>query len=147
MKKRIAILLTAILAAAALLTTVVPQTLAEEAGPDLTIAAGEAETQIVWDELTLVPVRGTTINGKGEEKVIDAEGVALGRLLDMNGIEVPEKITAVARDAYQAEVSADELAEEGRVFLIKAEDGLRLIVFGDANSKRIVRDVVRVVVE
>ena len=147
MKKRIVMLLTAMLAAAALLTAVVPQVLAEEAGPELTIAAGDAETQIVWDELTLVPVRGTTINGKGEEKAIDAQGVALRSLLDMNGIEAQEKITAVARDEYQAEVSADELAEEGKVFLIKAEDGLRLIVFGDADSKRIVRDVVRVVVE
>ena len=147
MKKRIAILLTAILAAAALLTAVVPQVLAEEAGPDLTIAAGEAETRIVWDALTLVPVKGTILNGKGEEKVIDAEGIALWSLLDMNGIEVPEKITAVARDEYRAEVSADELAEEGRVCLIKAEDGLRLIVFGDADSKRIVKDVVRVVLE
>lgn len=147
MKKRIATLLTAILAVTALFNVMIPGTLAEEAGLCLTIMAGKDETKIVWDELTLVPVRGETINGRGEVKEIDAEGVALRDVLDMTGIEAPEKITVVARDMYQAEVSVDELNEEGKVYLIRSEDELRLIVFGDKDSKRTVRDVVRVVLE
>jgi len=147
MNKRIVKLLAAMLAVAAVFAAMVPAILAEEAGPFLTIVAGEGETKIAWDELTLVPVQGTTINGRGEEKAIDAEGVALQSLMDLAGIEALERITVVAGDAYQAEVSADELAEEGKVFLIRSEDGLRLIVFGDEDSRRIVRDVVQVIVE
>lgn len=147
MNKRIVKLLTAMLAVAAVLAAMAPAILAEEAGPFLTIVAGEGETKIAWDELTLVPVQGTTINGRGEEKAIDAEGVALQSLMDLAGIEALERITVVAGDAYQAEVSADELAEAGKVFLIRSEDGLRLIVFGDEDSRRIVRDVVQVIVE
>ncbi len=147
MNKRIVKLLAAMLAVAAVFAAMVPGILAEEAGPFLTIVAGEGETKIAWDELTLVPVQGTTINGRGEEKAIDAEGVALQSLMDLAGIEALERITVVAGDAYQAEVSADELAEEGKVFLIRSEDGLRLIVFGDEDSRRIVRDVVQVIVE
>ena len=147
MNKRIVKLLAAMLAVTAVFAAMVPGILAEEAGPFLTIVAGEGETKIAWDELTLVPVQGTTINGRGEEKAIDAEGVALQSLMDLAGIEALERITVVAGDAYQAEVSADELAEEGKVFLIRSEDGLRLIVFGDEDSRRIVRDVVQVIVE
>ena len=147
MNKRIVKLLAAMLAVAAVFAAMVPGILAEEAGPFLTIVAGEGETKIAWDELTLVPVQGTTINGRGEEKAIDAEGVALQSLMDLAGIEALERITVVAGDAYQAEVSADELAEAGKVFLIRSEDGLRLIVFGDEDSRRIVRDVVQVIVE
>ena len=147
MNKRIVKLLAAMLAVAAVFAAMAPGILAEEAGPFLTIVAGEGETKIAWDELTLVPVQGTTINGRGEEKAIDAEGVALQSLMDLAGIEALERITVVAGDAYQAEVSADELAEEGKVFLIRSEDGLRLIVFGDEDSRRIVRDVVQVIVE
>ena len=147
MNKRIVKLLAAMLAVAAVFAAMVPCILAEEAGPFLTIVAGEGETKIAWDELTLVPVQGTTINGRGEEKAIDAEGVALQSLMDLAGIEALERITVVAGDAYQAEVSADELAEEVKVFLIRSEDGLRLIVFGDEDSRRIVRDVVQVIVE
>ena len=128
MNKRIVKLLTAILAVTAVFAAMAPGILAEEAGPFLTIVAGEGETKIAWDELTLVPVQGTTINGRGEEKAIDAEGVALQSLMDLAG-------------------SADELSEEGKVFLIRSEDGLRLIVFGDEDSRRIVRDVVQVIVE
>ena len=147
MNKRIVKLLTAMLAVTVVFAAMVPGILAEEAGPFLTIVAGEGETKIAWDELTLVPVQGTTINGRGEEKAIDAEGVALQSLMDLAGIEALERITVVAGDAYQAEVSAEELAEEGKVFLIRSEDGLRLIVFGDEDSRRIVRDVVQVIVE
>ena len=147
MNKRIVKLLAAMLAVAAVFAAMAPGILGEEAGPFLTIVAGEGETKIAWDELTLVPVQGTTINGRGEEKAIDAEGVALQSLMDLAGIEALERITVVAGDAYQAEVSADELAEEGKVFLIRSEDGLRLIVFGDEDSRRIVRDVVQVIVE
>ena len=47
-----------------------------------------------------------------------------------------------ADDAYNAVVTAEEIAEPDRVYLIQQDEGgLRLIVFGDSNSKRSVSNV------
>ena len=46
------------------------------------------------------------------------------------------------------EVSKEEVDEDGKVYLLKEDDGsLRLVVFGDENSKRSVSNVVKMVVE
>ena len=50
----------------------------------------------------------------------------------------------VSDDSYSAEVHADEA--ENAHFLLE-EGTLRLIVFGDSNSKRSVSDVKQIIVE
>ena len=62
-------------------------------------------------------------------------------------------VRAVSSDEYAAELLAQEVADDGIAFLIRdSSDGgkeagglsIRLVVFGDSNSKRQVKDVVRI---
>lgn len=83
-------------------------------------------------------VTGTIVNGKGEERSIDARGIALGEL----ATGAYSTVTVTADDEYSAQVTA---AEEENAFLILNDDGsVQLIVFGDTNSKRAVRNVARI---
>ena len=94
------------------------------------------------ERLTFASVHGTTVNGKGEERVIDAQGVLLSEVLREAGISDFSEVTVTADDAYNAVVTAEEIAKPDRVYLIRQDEGgLRLIVFGDSNSKRSVSDV------
>ena len=80
-------------------------------------------------------VKGTIVNGKGEEKIIDAKGIALKDLAkgEFN------RATVIASDEYSAVVNA---AEADNAYLILSDDGsVQLVVFGDTNSKRAVRNV------
>ena len=68
-------------------------------------------------------------------------------LLSQTGITDYQKVLVVADDAYSAEVTAEEIAAPGQVYLMRQEDGIRLVVFGDSNSKRNVTNVVRLEVK
>ena len=95
-------------------------------------------TCIDLDRLTTAEVSGAIVNGKGEEKTVSGQGVALFSLASGDA----QAATVFADDAYSAAVAVEE-AE--RAFLIVSEDGsLRLVVFGDANAKRDVKHVVKV---
>ena len=50
-------------------------------------------------------------------------------------------------DSYSAQLTKEEIEEENRVYLLMDEDSLRLVVFGDKNSKRSVSNVVQIEVE
>lgn len=54
-----------------------------------------------------------------------------------------------AADEFSAVLTAQEVTEEGRVYLLReeGEERPRLIVFGDADSKRRVKDVARIEAE
>lgn len=94
------------------------------------------------EQLSLSDVTGTVVNGKGEEKQIDARGLPLSSVTGTEGFQM---VTVTAMDAYSAIVSLDELEN---AYLILTDDGtLRLIVFGDNNSKRDVKDVERIEIE
>lgn len=98
-----------------------------------------------FDTLTLQAITGTIVNGKGEEKVIEATGIELSMLLQALHID-PTSINSVAvtaDDAYSVSLTAEEIAESGKAFLAKDGDEFNLIVFGESNSKRSVRDVVK----
>ena len=111
------------------------------------IKAGDRTLSVSEKDLSFVPVEGTTVNGKGEEKSISGEGVALADVLEKAGVQVPRSVRVVADDEYAAEISAEELAEDGRVWLLRTDEGYRLIVFGDKNSKRDVKNVARIEVQ
>lgn len=87
--------------------------------------------------LDLEQVTGTIVNGKGEEKQIDARGINIAKLSDGDY----ESITITASDEYSAVVNADET---DNAYLILDDENPGLVVFGDSNSKRCVRDVVRI---
>lgn len=108
----------------------------------LRIENGGQVMELPLERLTFVPVHGTTVNGKGEERTVDAQGVLLSEVLRETGIEEFSEVTVTADDAYNAVVTAEEIAAPDRVYLIQQDEGgLRLIVFGDSNSKRSVSDV------
>ena len=120
-----------------------------EAG-GLTVRFGGTETVLKADSLTKSEIRGETVNGKGETSAIDAQGVALSEVLKAAGADpaAVERIEVIASDEYRAEVTGDELREEGKVCLILQDGGgFQMIVFGDPNSKRNVRDLVAVEVQ
>ena len=98
--------------------------------------------ELPLERLDFNPVRGTVVNGKGEERTVDAQGVLLSEILREAGISEFSEVTVTANDAYSAVVTAEEIAEPDRVYLIQQDEGgLRLVVFGDSNSKRSVSDV------
>lgn len=109
----------------------------------LRIETGGRVIELPLERLKFSPVRGTVVNGKGEERAIDAQGVLLSEVLREAGISEFAEITVTADDAYNAMVTAEEIAASDRVYLIQQDEGgLRLVVFGDSNSKRSVSDVV-----
>lgn len=93
---------------------------------------------LMIDDLSLSSVKGTVVNGKGEEIAIDAQGIALSALCG------PDFSTAVvtASDEYRAEISASE--SQNAYLILRDDNSLQLIVFGDENLKRCVKNVVRI---
>lgn len=89
-------------------------------------------------DLDFSRVTGTIVNGKGEEKQIDSQGILLS---DVCGNDF-SKITATASDEYSAEILPED---SENAYIILTDDGsLRLIVFGDLNAKRDVKNLVRI---
>ena len=109
----------------------------------LRIENGGRVIELPLERLKFIPVRGTAVNGKGEERTVNGQGVLLSEVLREAGISEFTEVTVTADDAYNAVVTEEEIAEPDRVYLIKQDEGgLRLVVFGDSNSKRSVSDVV-----
>jgi len=111
------------------------------------IAANGKQTNIAISKINVSLVEGTVVNGKGEESTVSADGIRLEDLIKMADASVSEKVTVYADDEYSAEISKDEVAEEGKAFILIGEDSCSMLVFGDNNSKRNVRNLVRIVVE
>ncbi len=100
------------------------------------------------DTIHLDRVEGVLINGKGEEQPISARGTPLREILEEVGIEAKVMAKVIVSDEYSAAVSAVDIAAEDKVYIILGENGrLRMIVFGDPDSKRDVNDIERIEVE
>lgn len=111
---------------------------------DLLILQGSNESCVTIRPQQLVPVTGTLVNGKGDQIPVDSMGLALVDVLGLAGFEALSDVIVTARDEYSAEVTAEELAAPGKVYLTVETDGtFRLVVFGDCNSKRNVSDVIK----
>lgn len=103
---------------------------------------GGKAVELAVGDLELESVQGTVRNGKGEERPVDGQGILLDKLLRQAGVGEYSAVTVTADDEYSAGITAEEAAEPDRVYLLLEEDGsLRLIVFGDENSKRSVSNV------
>ena len=102
---------------------------------------------VEYKKLDLEQVTGTRVNGKGEEKKVEASGILLRKLLEEKNIEEYSQVTVVSDDSYSAKIAAEEIKEEEKAYLLLQEEELRLVVFGDENSKRSVSNVKQIVVE
>ena len=115
---------------------------------NLSVTVKGAETTLDISRFTYKQVTGTRMNGKGETIQIDAQGVALKDVLAMAKAADYETVTVYSDDSYNAVVTAEEVEDGTKAFLIVGDENeLRLVVFGDTNSKRSVSNVMRVVVE
>ena len=100
------------------------------------------------DSKDLIEVRGTVVNGKGEEKEVHEQGIAVSDVLRAAGIDLTaiSGVTVTADDEFSAELSADEVNEDGKAYLTDDGETMTLIVFGDSNSKRRIHNVVSLTV-
>ena len=121
--------------------------------PEGSLAVICEDKETIVDPFTApsVDVAGTVVNGKGQEKELSGKGVTLSDVLSLAGFGEGDysEVRVVSSDEYAAQISAQEITSGKTVFLIKdhADNGsetIRLIVFGDPNAKRQVKNVVRI---
>ncbi|WP_026666235.1 hypothetical protein [Butyrivibrio sp. FC2001] len=151
MKKRNLLIVVALLLITAVITVIyLPKRTAAQAGT-LIITYDGKNISVDPFNAPAVDVQGTTLNGKGEEKQISETGVTVLSVLGLADISAEDFTTAkvVASDEYSAEISATEISTDGVAYLVSAADDngatkIKLIVFGDSNSKRQIKDVVRI---
>ena len=105
------------------------------------------EKNFAIHELTYGEVEGIRINGKGEEIPVAGKGILLKDLLAEYEITDYRQVKVTAIDSYWATVSSKEIQENSKVYLFLEEESLRLLVFGDKDSKRSVSGVVQITVE
>lgn len=111
----------------------------------LLVKCGDKTEYVDLKSLDTVPVQGTIVNGKGEESEVDTQGVAVSDVLKQAGFkpENTQTVKLTADDEFSAELSGEEINEAGKAYLVNEDDGsMRLVVFGDSNAKRNVRNVV-----
>lgn len=114
----------------------------------LLISAQDKSVTVDISKFEYEQVTGIRVNGKGEEIEIDALGISLKDVLTQVKIQNYTKVVVISDDSYKAEILAEEIEVESKAFLIVEEEKtLRLVVFGDINSKRSVSNVVQIVVE
>lgn len=107
---------------------------------------GSAQTVKLCD-LNYEWVSGVRVNGKGESIPVEGEGISVKDLLETQRVVSCARVTVISDDTYTAELKAEEIAEDGKAYLLLDEAYLRLVVFGDQNSKRSVSRVVQIIVE
>ena len=150
MKKSTKIIMAAIAALIALTAVfAIIHSAARTEVPDgaLLVSCGGEKKYVDLASLDTVSVRGSVVNGKGEKSDVNTQGVPLADVIENAGFDPNGAVTVkvTADDEFSAELSGDELNEEGKAYLVGEDDGsMRLVVFGDSNAKRNVRNVVSV---
>ncbi len=148
MKKSKALMLIMLLFVLTGIAAIVHLTTREQvADGEIQLIYGDTTYSVAYKELKLEQVSGIRVNGKGEEKKVEAPGILLKEILDEKDIQEYSKVTVVSDDSYSAQMSAEEVAEETKVYLLLQEEQLRLVVFGDTNSKRSVSNVKQILAE
>ena len=148
MKTRKTIIFIGILATLTVIAAVLHLTTRENV-PEHSVKVTTSEKETMLDIMSLEydTVTGIRVNGKGEELPVEGKGISVAQLLEQMDIAEYTTVTVIADDSYSAEITKEEILEEDKVFLLLEEETLRLIVFGDTNSKRSVSNVVQIVVE
>lgn len=128
------------------------QTAAEVKG-GLTLEIDGKSATIPLIKLDQTAFEGETVNGKGDRSTHAYRGVELKNLLADQKMDVSavKAVVASSADQYTAELTGDEIREDGRVYVVVEMDGeklngidagtqgAQLVVFGDQNSRRNVR--------
>ncbi len=129
--------------------------LAQEKAGAVILRMGGKETAVPIRNLDREAFSGETVNGKGEHFTHSYRGIELSALLREAGAS-PDSVMAVkavAADQYSAEYTGDEVRKKGCIYLAVQTDGkmlegiepgtpgVQVIVFGDADSKRAVRNL------
>ena len=148
--KIIVIIIAVLLVLTAALTVIHLTTREQVPEGALAVHIGEKVVYIEFSKLRLEAVSGTVINGKGEEMEVSAQGVEVAQVLGAAGVDLKtvSRVSVTAADEFSAVLTGEEVNEEGKAYLAQDEDGsMRLIVFGDENMKRNVRNVESIHVE
>ncbi len=157
-KKHYVIILTVLILVAAVVIVglqVRNSMLKKEKADAIILKANGREVVVPITSLNQEDFSGETINGKGEHFTHNYRGVALKTLLEKNKISLDNisSVTAFAADQFSAVYTGDEVREGQRVYLAvqmdgvtiegieKGKPGVQVIVFGDSNSKRLVRNL------
>lgn len=101
-------------------------------------------------DLDTVQINGTVVSAKGDTQDIHQAGVRVADVLEKAGIDSQEvhSVTVVADDEFSAELLSEEIMAPEVAYLAKEADGsMKLIVFGDSDLKRNVRNVVKLLVQ
>ncbi len=114
---------------------------------------------ISHERLNRYVFEGELVDGKGERAFHTYRGVLLAELLREENVQLQSivELSAVSADQYTAIITQEELLATGRVYLavesdganilgIDGEPGVQLIVFGDENSRRCVRNMKTIVI-
>ena len=150
MKKSTKIIMAAIAALIALTAVfAIIHSAARTEVPDgaLLVSCGGEKKYVDLASLDTVSVRGSVVNGKGEKSDVNTQGVPLADVIENAGFDPNGAVTVkvTADDEFSAELSGDKLNEDGKAYLVSEDDGsMRLVVFGDSNAGRNVRNVVSV---
>ncbi len=127
----------------------------------MVIWQGEQETVVSFGDLDKSAFSGERTDGKGDVTHHKYTGILLRKLLEDKGIDLAQisGVTVTSADNYSVEFTAEEILHADKVYVaITADgakiegidpgtDGVQLIVFGDANSRRCVRFAQKITVK
>ena len=147
-KNRLMIFAFVLVAVTAIAAIIHLNTRDEVAEGQIKLINGDKEITVNLNDFEYEQLSGIRVNGKGEEIPVEGKGILMRDLLKTVETIEYETVQVMADDSYTAEVTAEEVMEDGKVCLfLQEEGGLRLVVFGDENSKRSVSDVVQIIIE
>lgn len=145
MNKKVKLILSGVILCLALITTLVSATYLKgrKSTPENQIAVSvNAEDKFVsLSDFKLSKVSEDIKNKKGETKHIEGDGVLVR---DIIGSVSFTEITVISDDEFRATLTPDDLEN---AWLLSQEETARLIVKGDKDSKRDVKNVVRIEVK
>ena len=144
MKKRIIFIISILLAVTAIIASVYAFSRPKIESGSILLTTPSGDITINFSELTLSKVEGETVNKKGETKKISTTGFPVSDIPSLAGITEYSELSVFSDDEYHADILKDELAKSDRAWLVREDDSIRLVVFGDSDSKRNVKNVVRI---
>ena len=144
MKIKIIIIISILLAVTAVIAAVYAFSRTKVENGSILLKTDSGDKTISFSELPLSKVEGETVNKKGETKKISTTGYPVSDIPSLAGITEYSELSVFSDDEYHADISKDELAGSDRAWLIWENDSIRLVVFGDSDSKRNVKNVVRI---